>query len=141
MFTTCLITGHRNKCFYMYVFRSAFLSRFFPDGQFVYRTSPDVVRNAAKSLQLSPGKGKADSQVERGIWRLNVSTSSCKHLRHHLSMLNAKQWSLCEAFDKHCIVLRQAVQPLFIVSQRKGFAAYSCWSAPVSLYSLHPLSL
>lgn len=47
--------------------------RFFPDGQFVYRTSPDVVRNAVKSLQLSPGKSKADSQVERGLWRLNVS--------------------------------------------------------------------
>ncbi|KAL3148629.1 hypothetical protein ABBQ38_014052 [Trebouxia sp. C0009 RCD-2024] len=47
--------------------------RFFPDGQFVYRTSPDVVRNAARSLQLSPGKSRADSQVERGLWRLNGS--------------------------------------------------------------------
>ena len=49
------------------------LCRFFPDGQFVYRTSPDVIRNTVRSLQLSPGKTKADPQVEKGIWRLNVS--------------------------------------------------------------------
>ena len=55
-------------------------SRFFSDGQFVYRTSPDVVRNAAKSLQLSPGKSKADSQVERGLWRLNVSVRETQAL-------------------------------------------------------------
>ncbi|DBB14460.1 TPA: hypothetical protein ACH3X3_004751 [Trebouxia sp. C0006] len=47
--------------------------RFFPDGQFVYRTSPDVIRNAVRSLQLSPGKVKADAQVETGVWRLNGS--------------------------------------------------------------------
>lgn len=46
--------------------------RFFPDGQFVYRTSPDVIRNAVRSLQLSPGKSKADGQVEKGIWGLSV---------------------------------------------------------------------
>lgn len=48
------------------------LCRFFPDGQFVYRTSPDVIRNTVRSLQLSPGKVKADAQVETGVWRLNV---------------------------------------------------------------------
>lgn len=47
--------------------------RFFPDGQFVYRTSPDVIRYAVRSLQLSPGKSKADGQVEKGIWRLSGS--------------------------------------------------------------------
>ncbi|KAK9817830.1 hypothetical protein WJX72_002832 [[Myrmecia] bisecta] len=64
-------------CYYRYF-------RFFPDGQFVYRTSPDVVSKVAKSLHALPKRAK-DSAVQKGRYKLEgdklhtrmIYTNSC----------------------------------------------------------------
>lgn len=52
-------------CYYRYY-------RFFPDGSFLYRTTPDAVSKVARTLLTKPRcKARADDTLQQGLWRLD----------------------------------------------------------------------
>ena len=70
--------GGAQVCYYRYL-------RFLPGGQFLYRTSPQPLREVARSLLRSPpARGRAaDEVMQRGRFLLRVcALSSATRVRH-----------------------------------------------------------